>query len=398
MKFKIQALFFPFLLACYEFSTYLSNDMYLPALPDMMREMHLTTQQVQFTLTSWFLGLASMPLLLGVLSDRYGRRPILLGGGIIYIIATIVCALTHDHQILLIARFLEGAMTSSMLVAGYATVHELYDHKEAVRMIALMGSISVLAPTLGPLMGSIVLLFTSWRGIFWFIAVWAAITVLLLMKWMPETLKKEQQNKIHLPTLLKSYQKIITNFRFMALTSVLGCIFAGFITWIAAGPLLVIEIFQHSAIAFGLFQLAIFIAYIIGNYLVRYLVEKIKIGHLLKWGMSISQVGVLMMLISSFFFPQFLYGFIFSMMIFAFGTAFCFPLLNRMIIESSQEPMGIRVSLFTVFLTLFSSLGSAVSGFFFSGTIFSLACLVASFVVMAYVFYFFVNKFQTRSP
>nr|AIA17492.1 drug resistance transporter, Bcr/CflA subfamily [uncultured bacterium] len=391
MKFKIQSLFFPFLLAGYEFSTYLSNDMYLPALPDMMREMHLTTQQVQFTLTSWFLGLASMPLFLGVLSDRFGRRPILLIGGIIYIIATVICALTHNHQVLLIARFLQGGMTSSMLVAGYATVHEMYDHKEAVRMIALMGSISVLAPTLGPLLGSIVLLFTSWRGIFWFIAIWATIAILLLIKIMPETLNKEQQNKINIPTLLKSYKKIISNYRFMALTSVLGCIFAGFITWIAAGPLLVIEVFQHSAIAFGLFQLAIFIAYIIGNYLVRYLVEKIKVVHLLHWGMSIAQIGVFMMLMSSFFFPQFLYGFIFSMMVFSFGTAFCFPLLNRMIIESSQETMGIRVSLFTVFLTLFSSLGSAASGLFFSGTIFSLACLVTGFVVLAYLFYFFVK-------
>jgi Bcr/CflA subfamily drug resistance transporter len=389
MKHKTPALLFPLVLACYEFSTYLSNDMYLPALPDMMREMFLSTQQVQFTLTTWFIGLASMPLFLGILSDRFGRRPILLGGGIFYVISTIICALTSNYHMLLIARFIEGGMTSSMMVAGYAVVHEKYDHKEAVKILALMGSISVLAPTLGPLLGGIVLLFTSWRGIFWLIAMWASVTILLLMKIMPETLTPDKRYKLNISKLVQSYQSIVCNARFMGLMCILGCIFAGFITWISAGPLLVINIFHYSAIAFGLFQLAIFIAYIIGNRLVGKLVDQVALARLLKWGMSIAMIGCAFILITSLVFPYFIYGFVISMMIFSFGTAFCFPVLNRMIIESSDAPMGIRVSLFTVFLTFFSALGSAMAGLFFAGTIFSLACLVVGFMVIGYMLFLF---------
>jgi len=142
---------FPLLLVIYEIANYLSNDMYLPALPQMMDELGLDAKQAQLTLTAWFFGSASMPLIIGVMADRFGRRPILLLGGMVYVLATIACALSTNGTMLLIARLIEGGMVPSMMVAGYACIHELYEQKEAIRILALMGSISVLAPALGPL-------------------------------------------------------------------------------------------------------------------------------------------------------------------------------------------------------------------------------------------------------
>ena len=101
---KIKPILFPLLLVLYEIATYLSNDMYLPALPDMMRDLGLSTKQAQWTLTTWFVGSAALPLVLGVVSDRYGRRPVLLIGGLIYILSTMVCAIATSSHGLLIAR------------------------------------------------------------------------------------------------------------------------------------------------------------------------------------------------------------------------------------------------------------------------------------------------------
>lgn len=159
-KNKLSLLFFPILLVFYEIATYLSNDMYLPALPQMMRELSLTTEYAQLTLTTWFLGQASFPLITGVLSDRFGRRPILLIGGLIYIATTIYCAVADNFYALFIARFLEGGMVATMLVPGYSCIHELYKQVEAVKILAFMGGISVLAPAFGPLLGGFVLYFT----------------------------------------------------------------------------------------------------------------------------------------------------------------------------------------------------------------------------------------------
>ena len=159
--------FFPLLMVCYEISAYLSNDMYLSALPQMAIDFNITQHIAQLTLTAWFLGAASMQLILGPASDQYGRRPVLLLGGLCFVIAAVVSALTTDLTTLLISRFFQGCATCSVVVAGYAAIHELYEHKEAIRVLARMSSITILAPALGPLVGGLILQTVGWRFIFW---------------------------------------------------------------------------------------------------------------------------------------------------------------------------------------------------------------------------------------
>lgn len=382
---KSSSLLFPILLVLYEIATYLSNDMYLPALPEMMTDLGLSIQEAQLTLTTWFVGSASMPLIMGVISDRYGRRPVLLVGGIIYIFSTIVCAITTSVSVLLMARVIQGGMVASVLVPGYACIHELYEQKEAIRMLALMGSISVLAPAFGPLLGGIVLTFSSWRGIFWIIAIWALIAILLLRLWMPETLPVEKRHPVHLGTLFKHYKNVLTSRRFVLFLFVLGFIFCGFLAWITAGPLLVILHFHYSAVVFGIFQAIVFGAYILGTRWVNYFLEKFGVISLIRMGLAIALCGGLLVLITGMYFSNSIYPFLFAMMIYAFGSGLCFSPLNRAVIESSNEPMGVRVALFTVFLTSFAVLGSGLASLFFNGSIASLAYIIAGSAILACV-------------
>lgn len=376
-------LLFPLLLVLYEIATYLSNDMYLPALPIMMQDLHLTAQQAQLTLTTWFLGQASMPFLLGPLSDRYGRRPVLLIGGLVYIVSTILCAMTTSREIFQIGRFIEGAMVTAMLVPGYACIHELFDKKEAIRMLALMGSISVLAPAVGPLAGGVILSLADWRAIFWVIAGISVVAIFLLYHFMPETLTEQNRQPIHFKSLAKSYARVFTNAQFMMLMCVLGLMFTGFIAWITAGSLLVIESFHYSAVAFGVIQAIIFAAYILGNRLVKILMDKIGVALLIRVGLMTTLTGGLLMFYQAVQSPDSLYAFLTGMTIYSFGASLCFSPLNRSIIESSSELMGIRVAVFTIFLTIFGSLGSALASFYFTGTIASLAYIIAAVSVVS---------------
>ena len=104
---------FPILLALYEICTYLSNDAYLPALPNITRDLVTSNHLVQLTLTTWFMGSASTQLFLGPLADRVGRRPVLLSGGFIFIVATLACAIANNIYELLILRFIQGATITS---------------------------------------------------------------------------------------------------------------------------------------------------------------------------------------------------------------------------------------------------------------------------------------------
>lgn len=378
-----KALVFPLLLVGYEISLYLSNDMYLPALPEMMGDLGLTSRTAQLTLTMWFLGNASMPLIIGAITDRFGRRPVLLVGGLIYVLVTIICAVTTNITLFLIARTLQGSMIPSMLIPGYACIHESYERKQAIYILALMSSISVLAPAFGPFLGSLVLYLTNWRTIFWLIGILAAVILLCLSKWMPETLTAEKQQSLHFQTLLKSYWRIVSNKEFMRRMFVLGFIFSGFIAWLTAGPLLLIDSFHYSPIMFGLVQALVFGAYIFGNRLVKYLLEQFTIAHLVWLGLLISVSGSVCGAIFSIYLSQSLLTFIVAMTIFSFGSALCFAPLNRAIIETSTEPMGVRMAIFAVCLGAFAVFGSGLASIFFNGTIASLALLIAAVIVLS---------------
>lgn len=367
---------FPLMLVLYEMATYFSNDMYLPALPQMMRDLHLNLSQAQMTLTIWFAGAGAMPLFMGMISDRLGRRAILLGGGYIYVLATLLCALTNHYGVMLAGRFIEGSMLASMSVAGYACIHESYEKIEAIKILALMGSISILAPALGPLVGGLILLVAGWRFIFLFIAVWALISVVFLTLWMPETLAVEKRSKLDPVQLAKQYWGVLSNKQFTFMALIVGLIFAGFIMWITAGPLLLIETFHYSPIEFGLIQALVFAAYMGSNYLAKRLIENVGVSRLVWLGLVITLAGSLFMLLIGFV-QHSLIIFILGMTIYSFGSGLSFAPLSRCIIESSTAPMGTRVALSNVLMTGFGALGSVVVAFKFNGTVPSLAYPVA---------------------
>lgn len=370
------------MLVLYEMATYFSNDMYLPALPQMMKDLHLTLAQAQMTLTIWFAGAGAMPLVMGMVSDRFGRRAVLLGGGYIYVLATVLCAITNNYSVMLAGRFIEGSMLASMSVAGYACIHESYEKIEAIKILALMGSISILAPAFGPLVGGFILLVSGWRSIFFFIAVWALISVVLLTIWMPETLPPDMRHKLQPMQLAKQYWGVLSNKQFTLMALIVGLIFGGFIMWITAGPLLLIETFHYSPVEFGIIQAIVFAAYMGANYLAKRLIETVGVSRLVWLGLLITLAGGLCMLFTGVV-QHSLMIFILAMTVYSFGSGLSFAPLSRCIIESSDAPMGTRVALSNVLMTGFGALGSVVVAMQFNGTIPSLAYPVAATAIAA---------------
>jgi len=370
-------------------ATYLSSDMYLPALPTVMRDFSISHQQVQWTLTAWFLGTISVQLILGPIADRYGRKTVLCVGGVVFTISTLVCALTTHFYILLIARFIQGMGICFMAVPGYASIHELFEQKEAIKLLALMGSISVLAPAFGPLLGSVILTLLNWRWIFGFLVIWSTIAICLLIKWMPETLPLEKRHSLHLHTILKNYWHILCNFRFIAIVFVYGLLFCGLITWIAAGPFLVIDRFQQSPMMFSIYQTLIFISYILANYVVKKLIDTTNIKKLIQFGLFVCLVMSFISLGLAIQFPEFMLGMIITYIVYAFGSGFAFAPLSRMAVEAVDAPMGSRIAVFSMLMSSFGALGSILVSLFYNGTLLSLALIILPVMIVAFILYYF---------
>jgi DHA1 family multidrug/chloramphenicol efflux transport protein-like MFS transporter len=313
-------------------------------------------------------------------------------GGIIFIISTLVCALTTQIQTLLLARFIQGTGICFMAVPGYASIHESYEQKEAIKILALMGSISVLAPAFGPLLGSLILMLFHWRWIFGFLTIWSSIAIFLLIIWMPETLPSDKRNPLHLSVILKMYGRILCNTQFISTVLILGLVFCGFITWIAAGPFLVINDFKESPIMFSIYQTLIFISYIAANYIVRKLIDKIAIKKLIQFGLMICLIisAVTVGLVIQF--PHILLIMIGMYIIYAFGSGFAFAPLNRLTIESTKEPMGSRMAIFSTIMSGFATLASILVTLFYTGTLLSLALIILSLMIILFILKHMINR------
>lgn len=381
---KSNYIIFPLLLVLYELALYLTTDAYLPALPKIVHDLLTNHHLAQLTLTTWFLGMSSTQLILGPVSDRYGRRPILLAGGVVFIISTIICALTANIGILLAARFIQGAAIPSMVIAGYSTVHELFEHKKAIQTIAWMFSITVLAPAFGPLFGAAILHFVIWRWIFGILAIWAIIAILVLYFKMPEANPKGYEHPIKIKLIVNRYIRILFNANYMKSSLSFCFLFGALIAWIAAGPFLVITEFHYGTFGFAIFQIFIFGSFIVGTRLVKPMMKKYQTALLIKIGLVFAVIGSLLSLLT-WQYPHTLIIIIISMMMIAAGTGFSSPPLNRVAIEASEEPMGVRMAIYSSLMSAFGFIGSGLISSVYDGKLFTLSLILVIFVAIAFL-------------
>jgi len=366
-NFKVYLLF-PLLLVIYESAAYLSNDMYLPALPDVIRDLSTNAYGGKLTLTLWFVGSASMQLILGPLSDKYGRKPILIISGLVYIITNIVCALTESIYIFLVMRVLQGMVVCAVIVAGYAAIHELLDSKRAIYTIALMGNITILAPALGPIIGVGFIEISSWRLIFWFIAAITILAVSIMAFIMPESLDKTQSHKVNFRSLLPDYLSIITNKKFLICT-LIPCLNLGvIITWLVAGPFIVEDLF-HDTTYFAIYQLIIFSFYIMGTQMVKIMINKLGVDKTLNFGCGVILLAGLCGIATDLFFNAHINGLVISLSIFGFGSALSFSSLQRFAVDACKEPMGMRMAVFSLLISIFCIFGSLYASKFYKGNL-----------------------------
>jgi len=307
-----------------------------------------------------------MQLILGPLSDKYGRKPILIISGIVYVITNIVCAITGNIHLFLAMRVLQGMVVCAVIVAGYAAIHELLDSKRAIYTIALMGNITILAPALGPVIGVGFIELSSWRLIFWFIAALTVFSVGLLGFIMPESLDKTQAHKVNLKSLIPDYLSIIKNHKFLICTLIPCLNLSVIITWLVAGPFIVEDIY-HNTTYFAIYQLIIFSFYIAGTQAVKILINKTGVENTLNFGCGVILFAGICGIVSEIFFKDSIYGLVIVLSIFGFGSALSFSSLQRLAVDSCKEPMGMRMAIFSLLISIFCILGSLYAAKFYQG-------------------------------
>lgn len=295
-----QALIFACFLVLYEFLTYIANDMIMPGMLLVVKSFDSPESMVASSLTVYILGGASLQLLLGPLSDSYGRRPLMLLGSVLFMMFTFLIACSQSMDQFLIARFFQGTGLCFIAVIGYATIQEIFAEMDAIRLIAIMANAAILAPLLGPLLGAITIHYTSWRIIFVVIGFAALIALWGLWKFMPEPIGQEKTNgeridktPFSIKSMLANYKLLLSNFSFCMSTLAIGLVGIHCISWIGLAPIILISEAKLSVIQYGLWQLPVFGATILGNWVLHRLTYRFNIRSLIILGSTIMVIGLL---------------------------------------------------------------------------------------------------------
>ncbi|GGR15565.1 Bcr/CflA family multidrug efflux MFS transporter [Streptomyces roseolus] len=266
----------------------LSMDMYLPALPEVTRSLTAPAATVQLTLTACLAGMALGQLVVGPMSDKWGRRRPLLAGMVVYVLATAVCAFAPSAELLIAFRLLQGLAGAAGIVIARAVVRDLYDGVEMARFFSTLMLISGVAPVIAPVIGGQILRITDWRGVFHVLAVIGVLLTLVVWRFLHETLPPERRQEGGVGQALRTMRGLLADRVFTGYMLAGGLAFAALFAYISASPFVVQEIYgaspQTFSLLFGLNSIGLVA---VGQINGKLLVGRVSLDKALGFGLSV---------------------------------------------------------------------------------------------------------------
>lgn len=230
----------------------LSIDMYLPGFPAMARDLHADYSLVQQTLPAYFIGLCVGHVFYGPIADRYGRLRPLRVGLVIYVLASIGCALAGDVHTLIALRFVQAVGGCAGMVIVVAIVRDLYDSQSSARMFSRLMLVMGLAPILAPFAGTYVVDWFGWRAIFWFLAAFGIACLVAVVVGLRETRPAHAGTSLHPVAVMRSYGLLLADRHFLGYALSGAMANAAFFVYLTGSPFVLMEIFGLSPRAYSL--------------------------------------------------------------------------------------------------------------------------------------------------
>lgn len=381
---------FPIFLFLYSFTGNVSNDIYMPSMPVLVRVFNTNDHWVQLTLAMWFLGAAAPQLLMGPVADRYGRRALLFWGGFLFLLSTLLCAVSTHIGWLIVARFFQGVGVCSLTIISFVVIHELFTGHHSVRLLALLNICNSVAPLLGPLLGGYIFLLLGWRANFFIVFGLAWIGLIGLWRYLPESKIPLDYQALAPKMLLSNYLALLQNRLFMTYLISYGLFFSGMIAYLSGAPFIIINLLKMPVQHFGLTQLAVFGAFMLTSLFVGKLVRHFGTRKVIWLGAIIIILSSIIMVVCSIILPQSLYGFVGSMMGYAAGFGLVGSPLTKETLSASPHAGGFAAAMLGFSMTGFSSLASIIVSAIYNQAIISVAAIILMISVLALLIIFWM--------
>lgn len=274
----------------------LAMNIFVPSIPGLMEEFSATSGTVQLTLTVYLAGLAISQLVYGPLSDIYGRRPVMLGGLSLYVVASLLCAFANSIETLMVARFVQALGGAAGMVLGRAIVRDLHGREASASILGYITMAWVLVPMFAPALGGFLDEISTWRMSFYVLVGFGSAVFLLVLWGLPETNPPAEGGGDEAARLARGAAALFREPRFIGYTLTLGFCSAVFFTFIAGAPFIMVEVMGQSPLDYGVWFMLVSVGYMTGNFLSGRYSQIIGIDRMITVGNGLAVAGTLIML------------------------------------------------------------------------------------------------------
>ncbi len=269
----------------------LTTDMYLPSLPDIARNLHASTAQVQFTISAYLIGFALGQIFYGPVSDRHGRKPVLMFAMALYCVASLACALSTSIEMLIVARTFQALGGSGGIVLARAIVRDIYAGARAGRELSVIGSVMALAPVLAPIAGGLLQTGFGWRAVFFALVGAGLLGVAIVWLLLPETLNTRAAEPVSIASMGRSYRIVVRHPAYLAYLGIAAASYAGLFAWISGAAFVLQNLYGLTPFDFGVAFALGSVGYMTGSALAARIVIRLGLDGVLGVGGCACAVG-----------------------------------------------------------------------------------------------------------
>lgn len=303
----------------------LSTDLYLPSLPDIGRAFGVSATQVQLTLSAYLFGFAAGQIVYGPISDRHGRRSVLLAAVAVFCVASLICTVAPSIETLIAARCVQAFGAAGAIVLARAVVRDLYSGARAGKELSVMGAIMALAPIAGPVVGGVLHTAFGWRSAFG--ALLVAGLALGLMAWMklPETLKYPAPEPVTMRAMAAIYRSLLKRRDFLLYAGIVAACYAGLFAWLSSASFILQDIYGVTPLAFAFYFLPSAVGFLIGTSIASRIVSRIGIQRTIGFGATALLGGGVAMILALLFAPASIFAVVLPASLYIVGLGLTFP-------------------------------------------------------------------------
>ena len=368
------------------------SDMYVPSLPNIMLAFTASRSLVQWTITAYLLGLSFPQLIYGPVSDKIGRRPVVIFGLSLALFGSVLCLFANSISILILGRLIQGIGVSAALVLSRSVFRDLFHGEHLARLGSYLALAFAVGPAIAPVLGGYLEVWVGWRGSFGFILFYIALALLLIYYVLPETNQQLNPKAFHPKQMLVNYKEIASNFNFIGNTVVTTAAISGIMVFYTMSPFIMQTVLGMSPAKYGLTTLALTVIAIVGRSLNAILLKQVEYKRLIILGLILMLISACSMLFIGFIGVLTSLAVVIPMMGFVLGTSLVLPNAFAAALTPFSRMAGTAGALYGALQTFGSFIITAIAACFHVRNQTMLALILVATTVLALSVYYYGER------